>query len=129
LLQTIAAKLRLQHALSQLHDHPAFSLEAIMKFVVLFQDNTSAGVDVRRKHMPEHLAFLQLHSAKVRAAGPLKTADGADAGGLWIVEGVDAAEVDTLVREDPFWPTGLRKSVRILTWSQVFADGRALISL
>jgi hypothetical protein len=31
------------------------------------------------------------------------------------------------VKEDPFWPTGLRRSVRILSWSQVFAEGKRLI--
>ena len=34
--------------------------------------------------------------------------------------------VEALVKEDPFWPTGLRRSVRILGWSQVFADGKRL---
>jgi hypothetical protein len=33
-----------------------------------------------------------------------------------------------LIKEDPFWPTGLRKSVCILAWNQVFADGRRLTS-
>jgi uncharacterized protein YciI len=42
------------------------------------------------------------------------------------VEAKDAAEVDALVKADPFWPTGLRKSVRILAWTQVFADGKRL---
>jgi uncharacterized protein len=57
----------------------------------------------------------------------LQTGDGQGAGGLWLVEAADAFEVDALVKEDPFWPTGLRKSVRVLTWKQVFADGRRLI--
>jgi hypothetical protein len=32
--------------------------------------------------------------------------------------------VRRLCERDPFWPTGLRKSVRILEWRQVFADGQ-----
>ena len=67
------------------------------------------------------------HAAKVTAAGPLQTGDGQGAGGLWLVDAADAAKVDALVKEDPFWPTGLRKSVRILAWKRVFADGRRLI--
>jgi uncharacterized protein YciI len=98
-----------------------------MQFVVLFEDSLQAGADLRRKHMPEHLAFLERNAAKVKAAGPLKTADGQGAGGLWIVETTDASDVDLLVKEDPFWPTGLRKSVRILEWAQVFADGKRSI--
>jgi uncharacterized protein YciI len=98
-----------------------------MQFVVLFEDSAQASADLRRKHMPEHLAFLERNAGKVKAAGPLKTADGHGAGGLWIVVATDASEVDLLVKEDPFWPTGLRKSVRILEWAQVFADGKRSI--
>jgi hypothetical protein len=41
----------------------------------------------------------------------------------WLVEAESPEAVDALVKQDPFWPTGLRRSVRILGWSQVFADG------
>src|SRR5215831_18726485 len=99
-----------------------------MKFIVLFEDDPAAGPDVRREHMPAHLAFLENHSEKVQAAGPLQASDGQGAGGLWLVDAADPAAVDALVRQDPFWPTGLRKSVRILRWNQVFAGGRRLIA-
>ena len=98
-----------------------------MKLVVLFEDNPGVGPDVRREHMGEHLAFLERHAAKIKAAGPLATQDGGAAGGLWIVEADEPKEIDALIKEDPFWPTGLRKSVRVLSWRQVFADGRRLI--
>jgi uncharacterized protein len=100
--------------------------EVSMKFVVLFEDHPDAGADVRRNHMSEHLAFLERNSHTVNAAGPLKTPSGQSAGGIWIVDASDAGEVDQLVKEDPFWPTGLRKSIRILTWHQVYADGKRL---
>jgi uncharacterized protein YciI len=35
--------------------------------------------------------------------------------------------VQALVESDPFYPTGLRKSIRILEWTQVFANGNKLI--
>ena len=99
-----------------------------MKYVVLFEDNPDADPDVRARHMAGHLAFLERNAAVVEAAGPLKQGDGAAAGGLWIVDARDQAEIARLVEEDPFWPTGLRRSVRILAWSRVFAGGRRLIS-
>lgn len=99
-----------------------------MKFAVLFEDNSATGADVRRKHIPEHLAFLERNAVKIQAAGPLQECDGQPAGGLWLVNATDLLQVDTLVKEDPFWPTGLRRSVRILRWNQVFADGRRLIA-
>jgi uncharacterized protein YciI len=97
-----------------------------MKFVVLFEDDPDAGAELRRNHISAHLAFLERNAAKVSAAGPLKTPSGQGAGGIWIVDANDAGEVDRLVKQDPFWPTGLRKSVRILAWDQVYAEGKRL---
>lgn len=98
-----------------------------MKFLVLFEDNSGVGEAVRATHMAEHLAFLDRNRSTIHAAGPLWEADGTGAGGAWIVTAEGASDVQRLVEDDPFWPTGLRKSVRILAWRQVFADGRRLI--
>ena len=98
-----------------------------MLYAVLFEDNPTLGADVRRPHMSAHLSFLENNAARITAAGPLRASSGDPAGGLWIVEADSSDEVDALVKEDPFWPTGLRRSVRILSWSQVFANGRRMI--
>ncbi len=98
-----------------------------MKFIVLFEDDPAAGPDVRSKHMSAHLAFLLANADNVQAAGPLADTAGNGAGGLWLVLAEGASEVDALVKSDPFWPTGLRKSYRILEWNQVFADGCQLL--
>jgi uncharacterized protein len=98
-----------------------------MKFIVLFEDNPEADPGIRRTHMAAHLAFLEAHAANISAAGPLSKPTGEPGGGLWLVEADDAPEVDRLVHEDPFWPTGLRKSYAILKWTQVFAGGTRLI--
>ncbi len=92
-----------------------------MHFIVLFEDNPDKA-EARARHMPDHLAFLQRNAAAVRAAGPLKDGD-EGAGGLWVVEAETRDAVEALVREDPFYPTGLRRSWRVLAWHQVFADG------
>lgn len=98
-----------------------------MLYAVLFEDNANLGSDVRRQHMTAHLSFLEHNAARIKAAGPLRTSSGDPAGGLWVVDADNLDVVDALVREDPFWPTGLRRSVRILGWSQVFADGKRLV--
>src|SRR5262245_15168518 len=98
-----------------------------MLYVVLFEDSASADTDIRRRHMPAHLSFLEKNAARIKAAGPLRLTSGDTAGGLWVVEADSSDAVETLVKQDPFWPTGLRRSVRILSWSQVFADGKTLI--
>lgn len=98
-----------------------------MLYAVLFDDDPDLGTEVRRRHMPAHLAFLDRNAAAIRAAGPLLSSAGQAEGGLWLVAADDPEDVDSLVRKDPFWSTGLRRSVRILAWRQVFADGRRLI--
>ena len=98
-----------------------------MIYAVIFEDDDNRA-DMRPKHMPDHLAFLGRNAASIQAAGPLTdTLDGTPAGGLWIVRADSPEAVRSLVEADPFWPTGLRKSVRILDWTQVFADGQRRI--
>ncbi len=98
-----------------------------MKFVVLFEDNSGMGSAVRTQHMPQHLDFLEANQQQILAAGPLSASDGAGAGGLWLVQADNEEAVQALIHEDPFWPTGLRKSVKVLEWKQVFANGIRLI--
>ncbi len=82
---------------------------------------------MRARHMADHLAFLENKANSIDAAGPLKdTAGDVPAGGLWIVRADDPQDVQTLIEADPFWPTGLRKSVRVLEWTRVFSHGRRL---
>jgi len=97
-----------------------------MNFVVLFEDNPDAAPDIRKKHMADHLTFLESNSTCIQSAGPLSSQDGTAAGGLWLVDADDPTEVDALVKEDPFWPTGLRKTVRILSWKKVYEEGHRL---
>jgi uncharacterized protein len=97
-----------------------------MLFAVLFEDNENFAADVRSRHMAKHLDFLCRHASMIRAAGPLRGNGGSAAGGLWLVEADAPEAVEHLVQTDPFWPTGLRRSVRVLIWKQVFADGTRL---
>jgi len=98
-----------------------------MKYAVLFEDNDEFA-HMRPKFMADHLQFLGDNSDKIDAAGPMKDAQSRDpAGGLWIVEADDAGQVQALVEADPFWPTGLRKSIQILEWTRVYVDGVKMI--
>jgi uncharacterized protein len=76
--------------------------------------------------MQAHLQFLAQHASMIKAAGPLRDNEGSGAGGLWLVEVDTPDAVNRLVRTDPLWPTGLRRSVRVLHWKQVFAEGAPL---
>ncbi|HEY0120196.1 MAG TPA: YciI family protein [Rhizobium sp.] len=96
-------------------------------FAVLFEDDQQHAAAIRQEYMEHHLDFLQASASYIRTAGPLRRPDNTVAGGLWLVEAQDAAEVERLVSADPFWSAGLRKSVRVLVWNQVFADGVCLL--
>ena len=98
-----------------------------MKYAVLFQDNEDFA-HMRPKFMADHLQFLADNNDKIDAAGPLKDGKTQDpAGGLWIVEADNPDQVQALIETDPFWPTGLRKSIQVLEWTRVYADGKKMI--
>ena len=98
-----------------------------MKFIVTFEDNEEMA-HMRQKHMVDHLSFLESNRASIDAAGPLfRVENNEGAGGIWVVEANSDEEVHNLVKSDPFWPTGLRKSYAVLGWKQVFANGKRLI--
>lgn len=93
-----------------------------MKYIVLFEDN-GAAADQRSKYMQDHLQFLEQNSGSVLAAGPLMDASwGLPAGGMWLVDADSVEDVEKLVKSDPFWSTGLRKSIKTFEWRQVFAQ-------
>ncbi|AYG58216.1 YciI family protein [Rhizobium jaguaris] len=92
-------------------------------FAVLFEDDQQNAAAIRKDYLQRHFAFLEANAASIKTAGPLSREGDAFAGGLWIVEAQAFDDVNRLVKEDPFWSAGLRKSVQILQWNQVFAEG------
>lgn len=91
-----------------------------MIYCVKFEDNEEYA-NMRKMHMSAHLEFLRKNRDLIQAAGPLvDSSDNSPAGGLWLVHADSPQTVRSLVEIDPFWPTGLRKSVHILEWRQVF---------
>lgn len=66
------------------------------------------------------------YRSKLYCRQAICTTHGIPAGGLWLVEVARREHVEQLVLDDPFWPTGLRRDVRILAWHRVFADSMRL---
>jgi uncharacterized protein YciI len=97
-----------------------------MLYIVWFTDNPERAA-MRDQEMPRHLDFLERSADRIRAAGPLVNAeDLSPAGGAWLVEAENREAVVDLYKTDPFWPTGLRRSVQVYEWRQVFADGKRI---
>ena len=97
-----------------------------MLYAVLFEDNAEKATE-RPRLMPEHQAFLRKNADRIRNAGPLIETNGSAAGGLWVVDAANGNEVQELVEQDPLWPTGLRKSVRVLEWKRVFNSSKSFL--
>ncbi len=97
-----------------------------MIFVVQFED-TPGSEHIRNELMSDHLAFLDRHSARVLGAGPLFDTDKRGRGGQWLIEAEDVETVQSMIREDPFYGSGLRASITILEWKQVFRGGEKLV--
>ena len=98
-----------------------------MIYAVLFEDNKAADPDIRKNYMQAHLAFLRSNAEQIVSAGPLLMPDGAPYGGLWLVNASDETIVEVLIKEDPFWSTGLRADYLIYQWSLVFGKGNAVL--
>jgi len=98
-----------------------------MLFTIHFQNNNDADPEIRPNYMARHLAFLSENRGFIQAVGPLKDNDGTIKSGLWLVDVETIDQVWELVKADPFWPTGLRDTIEINQWAQVFADGQPLV--
>ncbi|MGH1466467.1 MAG: YciI family protein [Cognatishimia sp.] len=98
-----------------------------MKYVVLFEDNPETDLCTRLSYLPLHLAYLEKNAEQITAVGGLSDADDIGRGDLWVLSAENEDEVVRFVREDPFWPTGLRKSFQIMRWRQVFANGLRIV--
>jgi len=98
-----------------------------MIYVLIFEDDEKHA-SKRPQYMADHLQFLADNQDRIKAAGPIKEAGNANpAGGMWLVEADNPGQVQDLIEADPFWTIGLRKTTRLLEWTQVFANGKKLI--
>jgi len=96
------------------------STEKQMLFIVRFTDKPNM-LALRQSLLTAHVLWLDQHQATILAAGSLRREPGeTPVGSCWIVEAKDNAEIETLLRADPFWVGGLRQSHEVLHWSKAF---------
>ncbi len=93
-----------------------------MMFVVLAENDMSPEHVARRKAlMDAHKEYLLKNLARIPTAGPLRESLEAETiGGMWLVKAENKAEVEALLREDPFFPT--RKDCKILHWAKALPE-------
>ena len=91
-----------------------------MHFVALCTDKPN-GLEIRMKHRPEHLAWLDAHKARVLLAGPFLTADGQTmTGSMLVIEATDLADAEAFLAQDPFAGAGLFTGVEVKPWRRTF---------
>jgi uncharacterized protein YciI len=97
-------------------------VETRVLYVVRFTDK-SERLPQRQQFLQAHLEWLQQHSHSILLAGALRPEpDEPPVGGLWIVNADSHAQVDALLRLDPFWVHDVRESYEILHLSKAFPD-------
>ena len=89
-----------------------------MLFAVLLHDHPDR-VDLREKHVAEHLEYVAAQGNRVVAGGALRhQPEEAPHGALWLVHAATKEAARLIVEGDPFFRVGLRQSVEIFHWSK-----------
>lgn len=98
-----------------------------MLFAVIFTDKAKHG-DVRAANLQAHIEWLERHKDVILVGGSLRHGLGdTPKGGLWIAEAESKAQLEELLKTDPFHIAGLRESYEILHWSKANAERKVLI--
>jgi len=98
-----------------------------MLFAIRFVDKPAA-IEVRRRLLDEHIAWLKQHRSTILVAGSLRVNPEDHAiGGLWVVEAASKSAVEQLIATDPFWTHGLRERCEVLHWAKAFPEERASV--
>ncbi len=85
--------------------------------------------EVRQKHRPAHLDYLEENKALLLACGAKLQDDGNDAGGGLYVIDVDTKEqAQSFINADPFHRDGaLFERITITRWRKAYVDGKCYI--
>jgi uncharacterized protein YciI len=98
-----------------------------MLFAVIFSDRPDHG-HVRAANLHAHIEWLEKNKDVVPVGGSLRHEPSeVPRGGLWIAEAESKAQLEELIKSDPFYLAGLRQSYEILHWSKANATRRVLI--
>jgi len=98
-----------------------------MLFAVIFIDKPGHG-HVRAANLQAHIEWLERNKEVIPIGGSLRhDPEAVPKGGLWVAEAGSKAQLEDLLRTDPFFIAGLRLSYEILHWSKANAGRKALI--
>jgi uncharacterized protein YciI len=98
-----------------------------MLFAITFTDKLGYG-EIRAAKLQAHIEWLEKNREVVPVGGSLRHELGeTPIGGLWIAEAESKAQLEELIKTDPFFIAGLREGYKILHWSKANALRKVLI--
>ena len=98
-----------------------------MLFAVIFTDKPGHS-EIRTANLQAHIEWLEQNKDIVPIGGSLRDLPGeVPKGGLWIAEAASKAQIEDLIKSDPFFTAGLRQSYEILHWSKANAERKVLV--
>ena len=98
-----------------------------MLFAVIFTDKLGHG-EVRAANLQAHIEWLEKYKDIIPVGGSLRhEPEQVPKGGMWIANAESKAQLDALLKSDPFYIAGLRQSYEILYWSKANAARMVLI--
>lgn len=98
-----------------------------MLFAVIFTDKPGCG-EVRAANLQAHIEWLEQNKDIVLIGGSLRHEPGeVPRGGLWVAEADSTAQIEALLKTDPFFVAGLRQGYEILHWSKANDERKVYI--
>lgn len=89
----------------------------MQRWIVILKDCAEAEASqFREQRFAEHLSFLQENFDRIVFSCGLKDVSHAPEkpyGGFWMVEAEDKAQLEELIRNDPYFDLGLRANIEI----------------
>lgn len=90
-----------------------------MYFAIICFDRPGS-TQIRGKHIPAHLRYLEAQGEKVHTGGPLKDpVDGSMVGSLYIIDVESYEEARAFIEAEPLHKAGLFESMTVRSWMQM----------
>lgn len=88
-----------------------------MLFVIFSIDKSVGAKEIRAQTRPAHLAFMKTLGERVKAGGPVFSADGESPfGGMYVLEADSHEQALTIARQDPYVQAGLYEKQYVQPW-------------
>jgi uncharacterized protein len=93
-----------------------------MKLFTIIAEDATNSVTLRATQLDAHLAHVETHLDQYAVAGPMRGTDGVITGSLLIVKAETIADARAFIETDPYFVTGVWRSIDIRAFNAVAGD-------